>query len=121
VRPLTAVETEILRRAANGQTYAAIGREMGYQEKSVSKMALRLARKLGAYNITHAVHLAHLSGVLRRERHGDHAGFAAHVYRDEDPCDDCKAGERAYRADQRRRRREKRQQEQPVTRGDAAA
>jgi DNA-binding CsgD family transcriptional regulator len=106
---LTDNELEVLRRAAGGETYAVIARDLGYQEKSVSKMALRLARKLGANNITHAVHLAHLVGLLRRERHGDHAGFTAHVRRGEDPwvCKQgCPEGERAYRAEMRRKRRQ---------------
>ncbi|MGW1160399.1 hypothetical protein ACWD48_19705 [Streptomyces sp. NPDC002519] len=38
----------------------------------------------------------------RRERHGDHAGYAAHIYRREDPCDLCKAGEREYRNNRRK-------------------
>jgi hypothetical protein len=56
--------------------------------------------------LVHAVHLAYQAGLLRRERHGDHAGFAAHRYRDEEPCDECWAGERAYRAERRQRRRQ---------------
>lgn len=103
---LTPTEMEVLRRAADGDTYAAIAQALGYQEKSVSKMALRLARKLGARNITNAVHRAHLAGILRRERHGDHAGYAAHLYRGEDPCDLCKAGERKYRNDLRNGRKD---------------
>jgi DNA-binding CsgD family transcriptional regulator len=106
---LTDNELEVLRRAAAGQTYATIAAELGYQEKSVSKMALRLARKLGATNITNAVHLAHVAGILRRERHGDHAGFTAHVRRGEDPwaCQQgCPEGERAYRAERRQQRKE---------------
>ena len=105
-KPLTANELEVLRRAAQGQTYATIAAALGYQEKSVSKMALRLARKLGAVNITHAVNLAWQAGILRRERHGDHAGYAAHLYRGEDPCDLCKTGERAYRNQLRQQRKE---------------
>lgn len=103
---LTSTELEVLRRAAAGNTYAAIAEALGYQEKSVSKIALRLARKLGARNITNAVHLAWQAGILRRERHGDHAGYAAHIYRREDPCDLCKAGERKYRNSRRKQAEE---------------
>jgi DNA-binding CsgD family transcriptional regulator len=52
---------------------------------------------LGAQNMTHAVNLAWEAGLLRAERHGDHAGYAAHARRGEPPCDDCRRGERAYR------------------------
>ncbi|WP_267972416.1 MULTISPECIES: helix-turn-helix transcriptional regulator [unclassified Streptomyces] len=103
---LTATELAVLERAANGDTYAVIAKALGYQEKSVSKMALRLARKLGANNITHAVFLACRLGVLDpRRRHGDHAGFVAHVRRGEEPCSSCRAGEREYKASRRAARK----------------
>jgi DNA-binding CsgD family transcriptional regulator len=105
---LTANELAVLQRAANGETYAVIARELGYAEKSVSKMALRLARKLGANNITHAVLLGCRAGILngRPQRHGDHAGYTTHRKRGEEPCDACKAGERAYLVERRRRARQ---------------
>lgn len=99
-RPLlTTNELLVLQRASEGFTYAAIAADLVMAEKSISKIALRLARKLGARNITHSVFLACQAGILdgSRRRHGDHAGFAAHVYRGETPCDWCKDGERAYR------------------------
>ena len=106
VPTLTSNELEVLERAANGDTYATIARDLGYQEKSVSKMALRLARKLGANNITHAVFLACRAGILdASRRHGDHAGFNAHKYRGEDPCQRCWDGEREYRRERRAARR----------------
>jgi len=95
---LTPNELTVLERAANGETYAGIARALGYAEKSVSKIALRLARKLGANNITHAVFIAVQLRILDPgRRHGDHAGFAAHRYRREEPCEACWDGERAYR------------------------
>lgn len=106
VPSLTANEFTVLERAANGDTYATIARDLGYQEKSVSKMALRLARKLGANNITHAVFLACQLRILDpARRHGDHAGFNAHKYRGEDPCQACWDGEREYRAERRAARK----------------
>ncbi|WP_157849399.1 response regulator transcription factor [Streptomyces violaceorubidus] len=103
---LTPSELAVLERAANGATYALIARDLGYQEKSVSKMALRLARKLGARNITHAVFLAVAAGVLDpRRRHGDHPGFVAHRRRGEEPCEACWDGERAYRRERRAARK----------------
>lgn len=106
---LTPNEMAVLERAALGDTYAVIARSLGYQEKSVSKMALRLARKLGANNITHAVFLACQAGILNpNQRHGDHAGFIAHQRRGEDPWEcrlGCPEGERAYRRERRAARR----------------
>jgi len=100
---LTPNEVTVLQRAAQGETYATIAHSLGYAEKSVNKMAYRLARKLGASNITHAVFLACQAGLLdgRPRRHGDHAGFAAHVRRGEEPCGVCWDGERAYRQDRK--------------------
>jgi len=102
---LTDIELAVLRGAAAGETYAETSCRIFITEKSVSNVATRIMRKLGAKTMPHAVHLAYQAGLLRRERHGDHAGFAAHRYRQEEPCDACRAGERAYRAEQRRRRR----------------
>jgi DNA-binding CsgD family transcriptional regulator len=96
---LTDNELIVLRRAAAGDTYARIANDLGFAEKSVSKMALRMCRKIGARNITNAVLVACRAGLLdgRPQRHGDHAGYAAHVYRGEEPCEACVDGERAYR------------------------
>ncbi|WP_331756313.1 helix-turn-helix transcriptional regulator (plasmid) [Streptomyces sp. NBC_01590] len=104
---LTENELTVLQRAAQGETYAAIAKDLGYAEKSVTKMALRLNRKLGALNITHAVLLACRAGLLdgKPRRHGDHAGFAAHQYRGEEPCEACWGGERAYRNKRRAARK----------------
>lgn len=104
---LTENELTVLQRAAQGETYAAIAQALGYAEKSINKMALRLNRKLGAANITHAVLLACQAGLLdgKPRRHGDHAGFAAHQYRGEEPCEACWEGERAYRRDRKAARK----------------
>jgi DNA-binding CsgD family transcriptional regulator len=105
VPSLTSNELAVLKRAANGDTYATIARDLGYQEKSVSKMAIRMARKLGANNITHAVLLACRAGVLdgrpRSQRHGDHSGYTQHQKRREEACAACKEGERVYQAERR--------------------
>jgi DNA-binding CsgD family transcriptional regulator len=103
---LSDVELKVLRGTANGETYAETASRIFITEKSVSNVATRVMRKLDAKSMPHAVHLAYQAGLFRRERHGDHAGFAAHRYREEEPCDDCWAGERAYRAEQRQRRRQ---------------
>lgn len=96
-RPLTPHQLKALRLAASGYTHQQIAAELGIAPSSVGKLNTEIFRKLGAKSMPHAVHLAHLAGILRRERHGDHAGYAAHIYRREEPCDLCKAGERDYR------------------------
>ncbi|MBP2581884.1 DNA-binding CsgD family transcriptional regulator [Streptomyces sp. PvR006] len=98
---LTDTEHAVLRGAARGDTYAVIAARLGLHDKSVNKIAFRLARKLGARNITNAVLLACQAGILdgRPRRHGDHAGYEAHRKRGEDPklCEPCRLGERAHR------------------------
>ena len=108
-RPLTDRQLDALRRASLGQTHKQIARGLGIDEKSIGKLMTEVFRKLGAVNMPNAVLLACQAGVLdgRPQRHGDHAGFAAHVYRGEDPweCESCAEGERAYRRERRAARR----------------
>lgn len=94
---LTDRERQLLDAVANGASYIQLARRWGVQEITVRGYGHRVLVKLGANSIAHAVHLAHQAGLLRRERHGDHPGYAAHLYRREDPCDACRAGERVYR------------------------
>ena len=103
---LSDLDVAVLRHAAEGRTIEATARLLGTSMPAVQDTRHRLMGKLGAKSLAHAVHLAYQAGILRRERHGDHAGFAAHVYRGEEPCEACKAGERDYRAKQRRKRRQ---------------
>lgn len=107
-RPVTPHQLTALNLASTGHTHKEIARELGIDEKSIGKLMTEIFRKLGARSMPHAVLLACRAGLLdgKPQRHGDHAGFAAHRYRDEEPCDDCWAGERAYRAEQRQRRRQ---------------
>lgn len=99
---LTETELAVLAGAAEGDTYAVIGARLGLHEKSVSKIAVRAGRKLGARSIANAVILACRAGLLdgRPQRHGDRAGAVAHRRRGEDPRDcplGCGEGEKAYR------------------------
>ncbi|MFE2485997.1 response regulator transcription factor [Streptomyces mirabilis] len=106
---LSDLEAAVLRHAAEGLTVEATARLLGATAPAVQDTRHRLMGKLGASSLVHAVHLAYQAGILRRERHGDHAGFAAHRYRGEDPwacTQGCPEGERAYRAEQRQRRRQ---------------
>lgn len=103
--PLTDRQTAVLRLASEGLTHRQIARQVGIAEKSVSYLVSEVLVRLGAENITHAVLLGCRAGILdgRPQRHGDHAGFAAHERRGEDPwaCVSCAAGERAYRRGRR--------------------
>ncbi|MER6183064.1 helix-turn-helix transcriptional regulator [Streptomyces sp. NPDC001652] len=103
---LTDLETAVLRCAAEGATIEATARQLGKSMPAVQDTRHRLMGKLGATSLVNAVHLAWQAGILRRERHGDHAGYAAHLYRREDPCDLCKAGERKYRNSRRKQTEE---------------
>lgn len=104
---LTAHELRVLELVALGNTHEDIARELVMTAKGVTPTVNRAIRKLGAVNAPHAVLLACRAGLLdgRPQRHGDHAGFAAHKYRDEEPCEECWEGERAYRRDLRAARK----------------
>lgn len=100
---LTERELDVLTRMANGDTYASIASAYGIGLRTACWIGQRVMQKLGARNISHAVLLACRAGLLdgRPQRHGDHAGYEAHIRRGEDPkqCQHgCWGGERAYRA-----------------------
>lgn len=117
---LTEIELEVLRGVADGETYAETSHRIFITEKSVSNVATRVMRKLDARSMPHAVHLAHLAGILRQERHGDHAGYVAHTRRRETPCDACVQGELDYQAERREMRRQQRTNTQPDNQETAA-
>lgn len=103
---LTPIELSVLEHMATGLTYKAIGTRTGLSRPGVVKATIRIFNKLGAQNPPHAVFLACQLRILDpARRHGDHAGFAAHKYRGEEPCEACWEGERAYRRDRRAARR----------------
>ncbi|MEU5496135.1 response regulator transcription factor [Streptomyces griseofuscus] len=99
--PLTDHELRVLRLVALGHTHQEIAEELVMTAKGVTPTVNRAIHKIGARNAPHAVHLAYQAGILRRERHGDHAGYTAHLRRHETPCDDCARGEIAYRRGRR--------------------
>jgi DNA-binding CsgD family transcriptional regulator len=103
-RDLTELDVAVLRCAAQGHTIEATAHQLGKTATAVQDTRHRLMGKLGAKSLPHAVHLAWEIGILRRERHGDHPGYAAHLYRGESPCEACKAGERDYRNSRRQQR-----------------
>jgi len=104
---LTAHQLRILTLVAAGRTHAQIAAELTLTPKGATAAVNRVLAKLGASNAPHAVLLACQAGLLdgRPRRHGDHAGFAAHEYRGEDPCEACIAGEKAYKAAWRAKRK----------------
>lgn len=104
---LTEHERGVLELVALGYTHEDIARELVMTTKGVTPTVNRAIRKLGASNAPNAVLLACRAGLLdgRPQRHGDHAGFAAHRYRGEEPCEACWEGERAYRTDRRAARK----------------
>ncbi|MFB6805424.1 LuxR C-terminal-related transcriptional regulator [Streptomyces sp. NPDC056387] len=97
---LTDRELYVLLRSAAGDTYAVIAKDLQMHELAVGKIASRMFVKLGARNMNNAVLLGCHAGFIdgRRQHHGDHNGYEAHVRRGDEICDDCRAGEKAYRA-----------------------
>ena len=103
-QPLGPREAEILRLVSQGLSYGEAARQLQppVAENTAKAHMQRVLTKLGANHAPHAVLLACQAGILdgRLRRHGDHAGYVAHVRRGEDPkaCEHgCWAGERAYR------------------------
>ncbi|WP_428956167.1 LuxR C-terminal-related transcriptional regulator [Streptomyces sp. cg35] len=106
-KPLTEAELAILAGSAHGDTYAQIGRTLGYQEKSIGKMALRAARKLGARSITQAVHIATLRGLIGAHPDcGNRAAYLRHLRRGEIPCPACRNANADHAAQQRAHRKD---------------
>lgn len=108
-QPLTPREGEILQLVSQGLSYRQAGLRVrpAVTENTAKAHMQRVLTKLGASTAPQAVLLACQAGLLdgRPRRHGDHAGYAAHVYRGEDPCEACWDGERQYRAARRAARR----------------
>ncbi|MEU8682925.1 helix-turn-helix transcriptional regulator [Streptomyces sp. NPDC048611] len=100
---LTQHEREVLQLIASGYSHEEIAEMLVMTRKGITPTVNRAMRKLGARNAPHAVLLACQAGILdgRRRRHGDHAGYAAHIYHREEPCAACVVGEREYRSRQR--------------------
>ncbi|MEU0665729.1 hypothetical protein ABZ508_26585 [Streptomyces lavendulocolor] len=107
--PLSGREQALLELMSEGLTFHLAGKALNppADERTARRTLANAYVKLGAENLPHAILLACRAGVLdgRPRRHGDHAGYAAHARAEEEPCDACVEGERAYRAEQRRARR----------------
>jgi DNA-binding CsgD family transcriptional regulator len=105
-QPLAPRETEILQLVSQGLSYGEAARQVRPQisENTAKAHMQRVLTKLGAHHAPHAIYLACQAGILdgRPQRHGDHAGYMAHVRRGDPPCMPCRAGEREYRRGRRR-------------------
>ena len=104
---LSAVQLAVLEGRAHGLTGKQLSAKFSYSDRGIEHASTAILRKLGARDMAHAVFIACQAGILdgRPQRHGDHAGFAAHRYRGEEPCAACWEGERAYRRAQKSARR----------------
>ncbi|MEU1086369.1 response regulator transcription factor [Streptomyces sp. NPDC005576] len=100
-------EVQILGLIAQGGTYQGVADELHLAYNTVKNYAASAITKPGANTQAHAVLLACHAGLLdgKPRRHGDHAGFAAHRYRGDEPCDVCWAGERAYQSERKAARK----------------
>ena len=96
--PLSPRQLDTLHRMATGQSWTKIASDLGITVNGVGSISRQIFRKLGAQSTAHAVNIAWETGLFSRKRHGDHAGYTAHLRRGEEPCDQCRAGERDYRA-----------------------
>jgi DNA-binding CsgD family transcriptional regulator len=119
-QPLATRETEILLLVSQGLSYREAGLKVqpAVAENTAKAHMQRVLTKLGAHTAPQAVLLACQAGILdgRPRRHGDHAGYAAHIRAEEEPCGACVEGERAYRAEQRRTRRARAAAQAPASR-----
>lgn len=61
---LTDREHDVLRGMCHGLTYREIGRDLHITADCAKQRARTVFRKLGARDRSHAVHLAHLAGIL---------------------------------------------------------
>ena len=101
---LASREIQVLRLVSEGLSYGEVARQLEpvVSENTAKATMQHVLTKLGASSAAHAVFLACRAGILdgRPQRHGDHAGYMAHIRRGEDPkaCGHgCWAGEREYR------------------------
>ncbi|MFJ6348629.1 helix-turn-helix transcriptional regulator [Streptomyces sp. NPDC092046] len=92
-------QEKVLKLRAEGFSGPQIASALQIAIGTLSYHETVIVHRFNARNITHAVFLACRAGILdgRPQRHGDHAGYEAHIRRGERPCDECKAGERVYR------------------------
>lgn len=71
---LTPRQLACLRAAANGHTYTEIATQLHISESTIKHDIMTMRNALGANSTAHAVHLAHLQGLL-----GQHGGGNAMI------------------------------------------
>lgn len=99
---LTPLQQQILQQLIEGHDQEAIAYIVQRSPANVCKQLQKMKEAFGAFSNAQLVHLAYQRHVLEappKQRHGDHAGFAAHQRRGEEPCQACRAGESVYRAE----------------------
>lgn len=102
VPTLAPIQMRILQLLTEGNDQQQIAYILRTSPVTVWRHIKKMREELGAFNNAQLVHLAYQAGVLEappKRRHGDHAGYAAHLYRGEQPCEACRKGERAYRSE----------------------
>lgn len=78
-RGITGRERDLLWRMSQGWTYYRISREWGLAHQTVKALGAAVIRKMGAANITQAVAVALLEGVIGRwPECGSHATYQRH-------------------------------------------
>lgn len=101
-RPLTKRELEVLEWMARGATYRQVGRRLGIKEVSARTIGRKVQLKLGAINITHAVHLANNAGVIGMYADcGDRNAYCRHIRRKETPDIKCRRAQAKYSLERR--------------------
>jgi DNA-binding CsgD family transcriptional regulator len=99
---LTDRELKVLNWMARGATYRWVGRRLGIAEVSARSVGYDIQLKLGAVNITHAVHLAGMTGLIGMYADcGDRNAYCRHVRRKETPDVKCRKAQAAYSAERR--------------------
>lgn len=67
MKPLTPRQMVVLQGVATGRTHQSLANEVGLAVMSIGRELERIRAKLGAKSTPHAIHLAHLAGLLRRD------------------------------------------------------
>jgi DNA-binding CsgD family transcriptional regulator len=105
---LTAAETQVLFLLANGLTYGSVATRRGVHVQTVKNQGASVIRKLGARNMTDAVRIAILDGILGRYPDcGTDRAYQRHRRRLEQTDPKCLKAHNARRLEQRRSDRNK--------------
>jgi DNA-binding CsgD family transcriptional regulator len=87
--PLSARDKEVLWLMSQGLTYYQVGHKLGMSEQGAKSAARRVMIRMGSRNITHAVSVGLLEGLIGRwPECGTHAAYQKHrrLYQTADPA-----------------------------------